>query len=356
MSYFKKHNKGFIGSTIFHLIILFLLVWFGFFTALPLPGEEGILVNFGTSNQGLGETEPSPAKNTPPVVKEEKKEIVTTPPPPPSNPPPVKSNPVPETSAEQVAMTQDYEKTVAIDAAEKKKKEEEDRIKKQNEEKERLRRQAEEQDRLKKEAEERERLRKIAEEQERLRKEAEEQERLRKEAEERERQRLAELERQRQEEERKINEINSRTKNAFENSGSGGGDTGSGNGNSQGVTYPGGNQGVPTGSPGATNYGQGGSGSGDQGSGISYSLSGRTSRSLPKPEYPGNEEGIVVVQVTVDKNGNVTKAEAGVRGSTTMNTLLLKAAREAAVKARFNIASNAPAFQVGTITYKFSLQ
>ncbi|NQU85059.1 MAG: TonB family protein [Mariniphaga sp.] len=359
MSYFSKHKRGIFGSTIFHLIILILLIWLGFFTPLPLPGEEGIMVNFGTSDQGFGQTEPSPAKNTPPVVKEEEKKVETTPPLPVTTPPPVKTDPAPSTPAEEVAMTQDYEETVAIDAAEKKKKEEEDKIKRENEEKERLEREAEEKERLEKEAEEKERLRLEEIEKERLAKierlRQEEIQRLEREA-ELERQRLAEIERQRQEEEKKINEINSRTRNAFENSGSGGGETGSGEGESQGTTYPGGNQGVPTGSPNSSTYGQGGSGSGDQGSGISYSLSGRTSRSLPKPDYPGNEEGTVVVQVTVDKNGNVTKAEAGVRGSTTMNSLLLKAAREAALKARFNIASNAPAFQVGSITYKFSLQ
>jgi TonB family protein len=76
---------------------------------------------------------------------------------------------------------------------------------------------------------------------------------------------------------------------------------------------------------------------------------------LPKPYYPGNEEGIVVVQVTVDKNGIVTKAEPGAKGSNTANPELVAAAKKAAMQAKFNADANAPAFQVGTITYRFVL-
>ena len=174
--------------------------------------------------------------------------------------------------------------------------------------------------------------------------------------EELERKRLEELEKKkREEEQRKINDINSRTKNAFVKDGSGTGGEGTGNSSSQGVTFPGGNQGSPTGSPNSDRYGPGGSGSGNQGSGISYSLSGRTATSLPKPYYPGNEEGVVVVQVTVDKYGKVTKATPGVRGSNTMNSQLLAAAKKAALQAKFNLDNSAPAFQQGTITYRFVL-
>ncbi len=357
MDYYKKHKKGLIGSTIFHLIILVLLIWLGFFTPLPLPGEEGILVNFGTGDQGLGPTETSLAQRTPPVVREERKAEEsppreTTPPPQASEPEPVS----PPTPAKEEAMTQDYEETVAIDAAEKKR-EEEERIKRENEEKERRRKEAEEREKIRREELEKQRLEELEkqrqEELERQRQEELERQRQ----EELERQRQAELERQRrEEEERKINEINSRTRNAFDNSGSGGGEKGSDTGESQGVTYPGGNQGTPTGSPNSSRYGEGGSGSGTQGSGISYDLSGRTSLSLPKPEYPGiNEDGTVVVRITVDKNGNVTKAEAGVRGSNTMNAQLLQAAEKAAMRAKFNIDTDAPALQTGTITYIFSL-
>jgi len=353
--YYSEKRKGLIGTIVFHVIILLLLIFLGFFTPLPLPGEEGILVNFGDSETGLGEREPAPARRQqqtppPPPQKEEQK---STPPPQQTTPPPVQqSKPEP---AKEVAMTQDYEETVAIDAADKKKREEEER-KKQEELAEQRRR---EQEALKKKEEE-EAERKRIEDAERKRQEEmarqqrEEQERIAREEAERKAREEAER-KQREEEQRKINEINSRTAGAFANSGNASGGTGSGDGKSQGVTFPGGNQGVPTGDPNANKYGPGGSGSGDQGSGISFSLSGRSALSLPKPNYPGDDAGLVVVKVTVDKNGRVTSAEPGAQGTTIMDKSFWNEAKQAALKAKFNIDNNAPAFQQGTISYRFVL-
>jgi colicin import membrane protein len=93
----------------------------------------------------------------------------------------------------------------------------------------------------------------------------------------------------------------------------------------------------------------------EESQGISISLSGRTPVALPKPEYHIQREGIVVVEVTVDKNGNVTNAVPGVRGSTTINDYLMTSAKNAALRAKFNVI-DAPAFQKGTITYHFMLQ
>ena len=81
----------------------------------------------------------------------------------------------------------------------------------------------------------------------------------------------------------------------------------------RGVAGGEGNQGVETGSVNSNVYSDG-SGAGTEG--ISYDLAGRQARSLPKPKYDSQSEGIVVVGVTVDRNGNVTKATPGVRGST----------------------------------------
>ncbi len=331
MSYYKKHKKGILGTIIYHVIILILLIIFGFFTPLPLPGEEGILVNFGTSDRGLGDIEPSPRRNEPAPVQSqpERQQEKSIPPPQTTQPkaaPTQTSKPEP---AKEVAMTQDYEQTAAIEAAEKKKRE--DEAKRQQQIEEERRKQAE-QDRIKQQEIERQRLAELE------RKRQEEAERIRKE-----------------QEQRKINEINSRAQGAFSNSGSGTGGQGSGTGTSQGVTFPGGNQGVPTGDPNAGTYGPGGSGSGNQGTGPSVSLSGRTAKSLPRPRYPGNDEGTVVVKITVDKNGKVTNAEPGVQGTTIMNQQFWNEAKAAALKASFNVDSNAPAFQQGTITYKFVL-
>jgi TonB family protein len=124
-------------------------------------------------------------------------------------------------------------------------------------------------------------------------------------------------------------------------------------GENEGVEKGEGNQGKETGSPFSDNYSDKNSkGMG----GIDFSLSGRNPESLPKPEYNYQEEGKVVVEITVDKYGNVTNATAGVKGSTTLNDNLLKAARKAALNAKFDRKPSAPAYQKGTITYYFILQ
>ena len=164
----KEHKKGLVGTITFHVIILLLLVFLGFFTPLPLPGEEGILVNFGNSENGLGDREPSPARRNPQppktVQKEQPKPQQEKTTPPVTPPPPKKATPKPQL-AKEVAMTQDYEKTAAIDAAEKKKKEEQ--RKRQQEIDDTKRKQELEDDRIKKEEDDR--IRKQEEEIERKR-------------------------------------------------------------------------------------------------------------------------------------------------------------------------------------------
>jgi TonB family protein len=330
MEYIREHKRGLIGTIIFHVIVLILLILFGFITPLPLPGEEGILVNFGDSETGLGDIEPSPAESeaapVQPVQQEEKEEIA---------PPPVTTPPKPQpksAAAKEAVMTQDLEKTAAIDAAENKKKADEKKRKDLLEEQRRA--EAREAERIKNE--EAEKIRKA------------EADRIAK----------AEAERKaKEEQQRKISEINSRAQGAFASKGNGSGGKGTGEGKSQGVTFPGGNQGVPTGDPNSNNYGQGGSGNGNKGSGPSFSLEGRSATSLPKPKYPGDDEGVVVVKITVDKTGTVTSAEPGARGTTIMDQQFWAEAKQAALKAKFNEVkdNSAAASQQGTITYKFVL-
>ncbi|WP_435415550.1 energy transducer TonB family protein [Polaribacter aestuariivivens] len=97
-------------------------------------------------------------------------------------------------------------------------------------------------------------------------------------------------------------------------------------------------------------YGNTGSGSGGN-----YNLAGRKALSKPKEQPDCQEEGIVVVRITVDKNGKVINAFPGVKGSTNTAACLLKPAKEAALKTKWNSDSKAPSKQVGTIIYKFSL-
>ncbi len=329
MEYIRKHKRGIIGTAIFHIIVLILLIFLGFFTPLPLPGEEGILVNFGTSENGFGDFEPSPAKSeAAPVepVQQEKEEVV---PPAPAVVTPPKAQPKPVAAKEEL-LTQDYEKTAAIEAAENKKRTEEKKQRDLLEEK--RREQIREAERIKNA--EAEKIRKA------------EADRIAREEAER---------KAKEEQQRRINEINSRAQGAFASTGDGAGGKGQGEGKSQGATFPGGNQGVPTGDANSGNYGDGGSGGGSKGTGPSFSLSGRSASSLPKPRYPGDDEGIVVVTITVNKLGNVTAAEPGARGTTIMNKKFWEEAKQAALKAKFNNDNNAAAFQQGTITYRFVL-
>jgi colicin import membrane protein len=152
----------------------------------------------------------------------------------------------------------------------------------------------------------------------------------------------------REEEERRLNQIKDRTRNAFGNAGNVGESS-----TSEGVTGGEGNQGVETGTVGVRTYGPGGgAGNGT----ISYKLGNRGWQSLPIPKYDYQDEGVVVVEISVDRQGNVTKAVAGVKGSTTLDEYLLKTARDAAMKAKFDKSNEAPLLQKGTIIYNFKLK
>lgn len=158
-----------------------------------------------------------------------------------------------------------------------------------------------------------------------------------------------EAERKRIEAEHKRQEdIINRTRNALTNARNAGTNT-----TSEGVTGGQGNQGSENGSFDSQNRGEG-SGLGNKG--ISYDLGGRKSLSLPTPDYNYQEEGKVVVKISVDRNGRVTQAIPGTKGSTTLNEDLLRLAKEAALKARFEAKPDAPVVQKGTITYNFILK
>ena len=87
-----------------------------------------------------------------------------------------------------------------------------------------------------------------------------------------------------------------------------------------------------------------------------YNLGVRAALFTPKEHPDCQEEGTVVVKITVDKNGKVIKAEPGVRGSDNTSPCLLKPAKEAALRTTWEAADEkATANQTGTIIYKFTL-
>jgi len=94
---------------------------------------------------------------------------------------------------------------------------------------------------------------------------------------------------------------------------------------------------------------------GGDGSGGNYRLGNRKAKAMPAPDYPCNEEGKVVVTITVNQSGSVISAVPGAKGTTNSASCLLIEAKEAALSSKFNADSKAPAKQVGEIIYNFSL-
>lgn len=88
--------------------------------------------------------------------------------------------------------------------------------------------------------------------------------------------------------------------------------------------------------------------------GALYTLSGRSLSSLPKPLCVVQEQGRVVVNITVNPTGLVIAASINPLTNTT-STTLRNAAIEAAKKARFNTIDSTNN-QQGTITYHFELR
>ncbi len=70
----NKH-KGILATLLFHGGLLLLLIFLGFTTPLPLPGEEGVEVSLGNSDEGMGDIQPvkttAPEKATPPPPEPE---------------------------------------------------------------------------------------------------------------------------------------------------------------------------------------------------------------------------------------------------------------------------------------------
>jgi outer membrane biosynthesis protein TonB len=104
-----------------------------------------------------------------------------------------------------------------------------------------------------------------------------------------------------------------------------------------------------------TGSGYGSGNGGGSGGGSGYSLGNRKALSKPAPKYTCNEEGKVVVEVSVDRNGKTINAVAGIKGSTNTAKCLLDQARIAAMNTRWDASSDAPEKQVGKIVYNFNL-
>lgn len=260
----KDRRAALIGTIIFHGILLVAMLFLGFSTPLPLPGEEGVVVDLGYSDQGMGNIQPET-------------------PPPASTP----QESTPEPQPEEEIVTQSTEETISLPEKPKEKPKTETTETKPQQEQEK------------------------------------------------------EVEQEEPEEPK----VDPRALYPGKQEG----ETGQ---SSQGETGQAGDQGKPTGTPGAGSYdGQGGAGDG-----ISFSLGGRKADHLPKPAASFSESGTVVVNIWVNRYGKVTKAIAGARGTTTASPVLRRLAEQAAKRAKFNARMDAPEEQRGTITYHFLIK
>ena len=113
-----------------------------------------------------------------------------------------------------------------------------------------------------------------------------------------------------------------------------------------------GDKGNPDGNPYANSYyGDPGTGSG----GVGYGLNGRGAPSRKVFKQDCNESGLVVVRIEVDTNGNVTKAEPGVKGTTNNAACLLEPAKKIALSHKWRPDSKAPSRQLGFVSVNFKL-
>ncbi|MBE9488686.1 MAG: energy transducer TonB [Bacteroidetes bacterium] len=296
MSYLDtKHKKKSATLTAIIAIVILLLIFnFGMRYFDP-PKEYGIAVNFGTTDFGSGNVQPTealkPAKqelqSEEEVVEDEiVEEQVET------------SSATSETSED--IITQDNEEAIAIKKQEEAKRKEEDKKQKAIDRKAEIERQ------------------KIVAEKKRIEKE-------------------------KQQKAAKRKQLDALM-----------GGFSDGNGNAtggEGDDNQPGDKGKITGDPNASGY----YGNGGGGSGGNYRLGNRKALAKPKPTYDCNEEGKVFVSISVDKSGRVISAQPGVKGTTNSASCLLKRAKEAALKTKFNADNKAPSKQIGTIIYNFSL-
>ena len=254
----KDRTIAAVGTLVVHALIVLALFLMAFRTPLPLPGEEGVEVDLGMYNQGMGEIQPEksaiPQQSLPPKPQENEN---------------VKSK--------DDVVTQDTEEAPSIKTEKKKEVKEETETK------------------------------------------------------------PTETPKEPEEPKPVVN-----PKALFKGSDK------SQDGGSQGITGQPGDQGNPNGLAGINKY----DGHGGQGNGAGYDLGGRGAKTLQRPSKDFPEEGHIVVEIFVDREGNVIRATIA-KGTDITNTEMRNMALEAAKRSKFIADPTAPEEQKGTITYTF---
>lgn len=287
-----KHQRNSAKITTLIVVILFLLLFVVGPPYMDPPLEYGVAVNFGTSDVGSGKVQPLEP------IKSEPKEVITE--------PVVKESKVEETKAEPKKSEQPSEKVLTADNAEaiamKKQKEAADAKAKAEAD-------------AKAEVERAERAREAAEA------------------------------KKRQEEADKRAKLDALIGGVKKSDGKVAG--------GEGDDSKAGDKGQLDGDPYAPSYfGEPGTGSG--GSGTGYGLRGRGRPSNSKVVPDCNEEGRVVVEIHVNRDGRVVNAIPGKKG-TTGNICLYEAAKKTALTYKWPADPKAPSSQIGFVKIDFSV-
>ncbi len=253
----KDKTIAVVGTLLVHALILLVLFLMAFRTPLPLPGEEGVEVDLGMYNQGMGLIQPEqpaiPEQSTPPKPHEE------------------------ETSkSKEEIVTQDTEEVPAIKTQKETKEDPQIKPKEKPEEPDPTPQQT----------------------------------------------------------------VN--PKALFK------GKDKAQDGGSEGITGQPGDQGNPNGLAGVKKY----DGQGGKGNGPGYDLGGRGAKTLQRPPKEFPEEGHIVVEIWVDREGYVVRTGIA-KGTDITNSEMRKSAMEAARRSKFAPDPTAPEEQKGTITYTF---
>ena len=291
----RHKKKSFTLTTILLSVLLLLLFYIGL-TYLDPPIENGITVNFGSMDYGMGDKQPIKKVKSQPAETETKEEEEVVEEKPAAQPEEVAEEDVTEKATEKL-LTQEDEESIKI----------------------------KQQEAAKREAEEAARKAQVK-------------------AEQLAREQKAAEEKAQQEKEAKKKKLDELMGGLNESDGEVQG--------SEGDDNMAGDKGQPGGDPYATSYyGSPGSGSGTGG----YGLNGRILAEKGKVQQDCNEEGRVVVKITVDRNGKVINATPGVKGTTNSHPCLLEPEKKTAFMHTWNPDSNAPSQQIGFVVVNFKL-
>ncbi|NOY51939.1 MAG: energy transducer TonB [Chlorobi bacterium] len=289
----KDKRRGIIGSIIVHIILFISLFLIALRTPLPLPGEEGVEVNLGYSETGIGNVQ---SDNPPPKSK-------------PVQPKQIQSQSEPQAVQEkEEIIKQNIEDTPAIEEKTEEKAEEKPIEKVEEKKPEPIK---EQEEIIEEKTVDSTFVEEVAEE-------------------------VTEPEPK-----PVVNKRALFTGTANNNT----------QGTNQGIAGGIGDQGKPKGFKDSDKY----DGRGGKGNGPSVDLGERGSLYLDEPNADFKEQGYVVVDIWVNRNGKVVKAQVKSKGTNILDKKLRQKAVDAAKNSKFESDSKAEELQRGTITYKFML-